>query len=60
MSRKMDWADKEARKLADALGLDGDDTTGRALLAASLRLAYMHGLGTVDLNAKQEKADATT
>lgn len=45
MSRKLDWADKEARILAIALRLNSDATTERALIAATLRLAYQRGVG---------------
>lgn len=43
MSRKLDWADQEARKLAKALSLR-DEPTAVALIAATLRLAHSRGV----------------
>lgn len=44
MSRKMDWADKEARTLADALGIKGDDRSSRALILVTLKLTFEKGV----------------
>ena len=42
MSRKLDWADKEARRMAVALDITNE--TAIALLAAELRLARQLGI----------------
>ena len=65
MSRKMDWADKEAKKLADGLGINRDDKSARALITVTMRLAFEKGASDgiervkVALNLK-ETTDATT
>lgn len=57
MSRKLDWADKEARILAIALGIGSENETAKALLAVTLRLAYQRG-GNDELNRANKFAES--